>query len=192
MRPPVNTPFGQRSWADVSARVKARLVRRWPRTPWVDIEDAVSAAMLDLYDYWVELPSSLTTDTDRNFRFAIWRGAHVSSQFLVQRFQQWESEPLLEEMLGGYDDDDSDVPGDLYDIMRDGRPTPEEWVMEVHEQEALRDAVGRLDGAEWESWLSDLIEGRTVRAAGQTRGVSHVAIVLRRQAGLNRLRRELR
>jgi RNA polymerase sigma factor (sigma-70 family) len=182
-------PFGPRGWDDVRVQVNYRLLRKFPTTPPADVEDAVSSAMVDLVDYWVNLGTSVSPDTERNFNYAVWRGSRTALDFLVQRFRQWTSEPYLEQLLSDAAGDDDSDPQEWFLV--DPQPGPEQQVIEGMERQGFMDYLEALDESEWDGWLQDYLDDLTVREAGERRGVSHVAVVKRRKRGIERMKEDL-
>lgn len=83
--------------------VTLRLRRKFPRANTDDIEDAVSLALVDLVDYWLQLPSSIVEDDpDRTFWQACKRGTWMATTFLTQ---EWDTRdvPLEAITTGGAD-----------------------------------------------------------------------------------------
>lgn len=84
--------FGDRDWNDVRRVVAHRLRKRFRRANQDDIDDAVSLAMVDLVDYWVQLDSSIISDNpDRTFWQACKRGTWMATTFLTQDWGRKET-----------------------------------------------------------------------------------------------------
>lgn len=177
-------PFGQRDWSDVRSIIASRLYRRYPGTSPDDIDDAVGLAVVDLFDYWVNLPSSLDAEKPRrNFEYALLRGTRMAVHFLHQAFNERVVEPLII--------DGDDGPSWVVLPPDNQRSSAEDEAIALLDMERLVEVVHRLPIEELEGWYSSFIDGETVVTAGQNAGVSHQAISRRRQRGLERLRREV-
>lgn len=186
MRQDLN-PFGLRGWEDVRVQVNYRLLRKFPSTPREDLEDAVSSAMVDLVDYWVNLGSSVSKDTDRNFNYAVWRGTRTALAFLVQRFKDYAAEPFLEQLLHDLASSDEHSPPEEWFLVDPG-PGPEELALDELDRRALLDYFDAEGVEDWEMWAQDYLDDLTVREAAERQGVSHVAVVKRRQRGIRRMK----
>lgn len=110
--------------------------------------------MVDLFEYWVDLPSSIDiSNPERNFAFAIWRARRTATQFLIQRFEELRVEVSLDaEPLGSED-------GHGSSWLEDKSLTPEELVCEQDELQQVRSLLSALSTAELRAWLSDYLAG---------------------------------
>lgn len=140
-----------------------------------DIDDAVSSAMVDLFDYWLHLKSSITDDNpSRNFNFAITRGYWMASSFLYHTMCDSSRFIALDERVGH-----------TPEMIQRG-PEPEDFLQT--EEQAVQDFLSTLPEDEYRSWLTDFLEGLTERQAAQRHGVFRNAIHERRTRGLRRIR----
>lgn len=153
-------------------------------TPVDDLEDAISAAMCDLVDYWVELPSSVDkSDPERNYKWAIWRGKRFATSALVRRFQQLQAERPGISHGEGCEDDDLGTYEDR------AAPSTEETVLEGLEQSAVSRFIDGLPKAVTsQGWFGDVLAGTTETSAALGEGISQQAMSKRRIRGMRRVR----
>ena len=179
--PFVHSPFGVRTWDDLRDRLMAYVRYRFHRTPRVELEDAVSASIVDLYDYWTGLPSSLSeTDTGRNWAFALHRGKWTVVKFLHAGFHVHDTEALvLDPILA--------APGEAGGV----HPSAEDEVLRRQDMLALIEGVNRLSDAQRAGWYDAFMRGETLREAAEKEGISHTQVHRRRERGLDGLRGEV-
>jgi len=116
--------FGERTWNDVSDVVTARLRRSFMWASRDDIEDAVALAMVDLVDYWIQLPSSIVEDdSGRTFWQACKRGTWMAKTFLTQ---EWDDRDLPVDALSG---DAGDAAASVLAVSLPLGPSAEEVVL---------------------------------------------------------------
>lgn len=175
--------FGEKTWDDVRGMIAVRLARVFGR-PLHAVEDAASAAMVDLVDYWMHLPSSLGGSPNRNFAYAVqrgvWMGQCYFSQGLDLAVQERPCNPIANE-------ESEAANGDAHLDVPDPAPGPEEQAMERSDVEAARHFLSGLPAPELKGWLMPLIDGLPVEAQAQAEGVTKSAISHRRKAGFDRL-----
>ena len=138
-------------------------------------------------DYWAGLSSSRGGDASRRYAYALWRGGHTVNRHLAARVEQnlteWSVSP-------SWDDEVADE----WKWARMNLPIPtepgvEEQLGEAAERLRVERLVDSIPTEEWDNWLGDYLEGLSIRRAARRQGVSHVAILKRREAGMERLRR---
>lgn len=154
--------FGRRTWTDVRGVITARTRRRFPRAKFDDIEDAVSWAMVDLVDYWIQLGSSVVEgDPEKTFWRACKRGTWMATTFITQ---DW---------------DDKDVPSDaIADILDSGAPR-EASVEDVALHNVERERLVRFTRSrfcEFGDWLRPYLAGHTTYEQAEREGVTQSAI----------------
>lgn len=164
--------FGERDWDDVRKVVYSRLRRKFQRARDEDIDDAVSLAMVDLVDYWIQLKGSVV-DGDPNYTFwrACKRGTWMATTFLTQ---EWDRTDIpLEALSPGWD---GPAPSGA---SAPPTPTPEDVVIDQMERERfnkfMTDQLSTSDG----DWLRPMLSGVTQRQLAAAEGVSRTAIAQR-------------
>lgn len=175
-----SNPFGERDWSDVRRVLASNVLKRWSRMPLEDLEDALSAAIEDLYGYWFDLASSITPDNPgKNFSYACKRGTWTATNFLVKVFEHYSTHTSL-------------------DVGPEDEPRPHDWPDHNHDPldiicdretiDEVRSAVSNLTEADLDRWYTAFMQGESTRTAGEAAGVSHVAVAKRRQEGIRRLK----
>lgn len=183
--------FGDKDWSHVRTAVAKYLTYRYrgTGTSLDDIEDAVSWAIADLLDYWVELDSSVdTTNPDRNFKWAVWRAKRSATSFLVRRFQELSSEHLGLDGLGDTHDDEGGrhARPEVYDRTA---PSPEDVVIDRMERRDVSRFIGGLPSALTDQgWFADVLAGTPSRQTAAQTGITQRGVNLARQRGLARVR----
>lgn len=166
--------FGERSWNDVRDVVTLRTRRKFRRATQDDIEDAVAWAMVDLVDYWVQLPSSIDPDDpERTFWYACRRGTWMSAQYLTS---EWDGRDIpvaaLSEETSMAESGGSGIPSSA--------PSPEDIVVSNHDRKHLQafmlDQHRRVG-----DWLEPFLEGRSTREQARVEGVNQSAVARRWQ-----------
>lgn len=174
--------FGDKDWNDVRVAITRRTRRKFSRATSFDIEDAVSLAMVDLVDYWIQLASSIyPDDPQRTFNQACRRGEWMAATFLTQDWDKRDvpSEPLTTGI--------SDTPGDGHaPVARKWSASPEDVVIRDMERERFhRFMAEQLDALG--DWLEPYLAGVTQRQQAKREGVSQSAIARRWQSRMDRL-----
>lgn len=142
--------------------------------------------MVDLIDYWINLPSSIDiSDPEKNFNFAVTRAKWIAQQFLHQRFDELRRErPGLGRNHLNEEDGGVEVSFEL----ADDTPTPEETACDDAEFQQIREFLAQLPAEHLRGWLQGFVEGVPVCEQARSEGVSHVAVSKRRKRGIERLR----
>lgn len=183
--------FGDKDWSDVRKEIARHVYWRfrWRGTSPDDLEDAIQAAILDLYDYWMELGGSLDPDKpDRNFKWAVWRGRRVAVGHLVNRFAELGHEVPYTEVHEELHEDESRRYTHTGVGADRTSPSPEEIVCERQEQEAARRFIERLPEAVTDAWLGDYLDGLTAKDSARKAGIGTNAMEQRRSRGMGALR----
>lgn len=178
--------FGpEKTWDDLRRVLASYLWKRfWDISP-DDVDDACGVAMVDLVDYWMTLPSSVTPDLRRNWAFALWRAKHVGAKFLhrllKERSQVWS-----------YDSVDRDYTGDGY-----SPASLETWIAGVSDPEPLdddeardkkiREILGELPEEELQAWLYPVLVGESERGQARRTNTYRSAVRRTRIQGQERL-----
>lgn len=162
--------------------------RKWRGMPPEDIKDAVSEAMVDLWAYWVDLPSSWEEGSTpgRSFRYAVRRGCWTANNAIVKQYHEYGRRPPTA----------VDVMYDIDDHSRDdytfvNEETPEDLVVSVEDRDAIRRAIDSLTDEERERWFDAFISGMTTVEAAELAEVDQSAVVRRRRVGLRKLAAKL-
>lgn len=165
--------FGDRDWNDVRNVVTRRMRKKFPRARQDDIEDAVSLAMVDLVDYWIQLDSSVVPDdTTRTFWQACLRGTWMAATFLTQ---EWDARDVPAEALTT-DRDDAPYMG----VTAPTTPSPEDIVISNMEREKFQKFLGTQASLVGD-WLHPFVAGVTTREQAGIEGVNQSAVVRRWQ-----------
>lgn len=171
--------FGDRDWNDVRSVVTRRMRRRFPRAGLDDIEDAVALALVDLVDYWIQLPSSIVEDCPRQtFWRACKRATWMATTFLTQ---EWDMRDVPSETLST-DRDDAPVVG-VYGATASS-DSPEDIVLRNIERERFQRFVWEQLDAVGE-WLRPFVAGVSTRQQAREEGVTQSAISYRWQRRMN-------
>lgn len=188
--------FGKRNWQDVRNSVLRNITRRWPQMNGYDLEDAASVAMLDLVDYWANLSSSVTDDTERNFAYAVTRGTWKAKDALGKRSIELTQSASLEE-LELLDSDCEDMLGELAtepfgDYSGDRAPgyqapSAEDVMFAQIEHDQLLEIVNNLSPREFNEWFTDFWSGESLVDIAERKNVSPDSIRMKRNRGLERL-----
>lgn len=170
-------PFGERDMLDVPKvrKVLERRVRKkreelgWFDLTDDDLEEAVAWAILDLYDYWWEIPSSLSGSPERNLNYALWRGLRVAVDYLWNERAAREGERATR---------------------------PPAWATGEREPDSersaeVRRAVEALPDEEREAVLVTHWRCLSYREAALEIGVSHMTVSRRHRRAVERLRKQL-
>lgn len=165
--------FGDRDWDDVRSVVTRRTRKKFPRARQDDIEDAVSLAMVDLVDYWIQLDSSvLPDDPTRTFWQACLRGTWMAATFLTQ---EWDARDVPVEALST-DRDDAPSLGIGTPMMA----SPEDIVINNMERERFQRFV-RGQQSLVGDWMRPFLAGVTTREQAHIEGVNQSAVCRRWQ-----------
>ena len=188
--------FGERKWSDVHNSIMRNTIRRWPMMNLYDIEDAVQNAMTDLVDYWIELPSSVSDDTQRNFAYAVTRGTWKAKSALGVRANELQSLISLEELEIIENSNDETI-GELavepfadYSNERaksHNSPSAEEVMFDKMAHDDILNAINNLSDNDFESWFADFWSGDSLVEIAERQDVTPDTIRMRRNRGLNRL-----
>jgi DNA-directed RNA polymerase specialized sigma24 family protein len=188
--------FGDRTWEHVRASITRATVRRWPQMNPYDIEDAVSTAMVDLVDYWLTLGSSVSSDTQRNFAYAVTRGTWKAKAALGERAEEIETSSSLEELDFMMAELDSPI-GELAvepfaDYVSDRAPkfqapSAEEVLFDHLLHDEVLTAINRLSEDELDGWFADFWSGESLVDIAEREKVSPDSVRMRRNRGLDRL-----
>lgn len=180
--------FTNEDWTYIRESVATTLRAKWRNRPDPeDIEDAVSDAMLDLIDAWVEHPTSIDrNDPDRNRKWAIWRATKMAQSFLLQRFDLRRSEVSIDE--AGEWEDEEYVP--RVERLEDPSPGPEDEALDGEEARLVDELMATLPEQELKTWLADYLNGTGVREQARQEGVQPMSVSERRTRGMKRLRRQ--
>ena len=171
--------FGDRDWGDVRTVVVRRMRRRFPRAHTEDIEDAVSLAMVDLVDYWVQLESSIREDEpSHTFWLACKRATWMATTFLTQ---EWDMRDTPFAFV-------SDETGSgLEQARSQGRgrasESPEDIVIQNLERERFQGFIANLPDR-LNDWLRPFMAGVTTRQQARIEGCSQQAVAARWQRNL--------
>lgn len=192
----INNLFGERNWQDVRNSITRNTARRWPQMNEFDVDDAVSAAMLDLIDYWVNLKSSISDDPQRNFAYAVTRGTWQAKSALGARKNEMDNLSSLEE-LEYIDGDREPQIGEFatepfadYTGERPPRfqsPSAEEVLFDHLQHDELLNVINNLSESEFEGWFSDFWSGDSLTEIASRDKVTLDAVRKRRNRGLDKL-----
>lgn len=130
--------------------------------------------MVDLCDYWLDAPGSVTTNPERNFWFASRRATWVGLAFLGQEVVLQQSQVGLDDLL--HMDREPLVGG------------PEEDVIDAEEREMALDLVASLDDAQ-AGWLKGHLAGLTCRDEAEMTGEHYATVSRHRNAAVAHLQR---
>lgn len=129
-------------------------------------------ALVDLIDYWVQAPGSISTSPERTFWYAVRRAVWMGTQFLVQ-FNEHRGDSLDEMVENGRE------PVTPFD--------PDEALVEGEHEAFAASVRARLsDGRA--TWLDGLAAGLTTREEAEVVGVSQQAVCQRRKAAIQEAR----
>lgn len=131
-----------------------------------EVEDATGFAIVDLLDYWVTHPNSLSNEPDRNFWFAVKRAEWMGVQFLGQASAHLSNQDSLEALT-----EHGNEPVVEFD--------PDLALTEEEEREFARSVMERLGSRS--SWLSGLLAGQSTREEARQAGVSQSLVCQRRK-----------
>lgn len=131
--------------------------------------------MVDLCDYWLSAPGSVTADPDRNFWFAVNRATWMGLAFLGQETSLRDSHTSLDDLME-MDQEPHTVQG------------PEDDVIEEEMRERAFDLVQELSDDQ-AGWLKGHLLGLTCRDEALESGVHHATVARRRNAALAELQR---
>lgn len=176
--------FGDKTWDDVRQYITAKVVRKWPGMSREDVEDAVSDGVCDLVGYWVDLPSSVSPDPDRNYRFAVRRGSWVAFGCLAAR------RDLLHSWAEGFNEthpNSAEEKRQLIEEQNDPTDEPEYILCLAEDLATVRGRIADLPDDEWDRWLEGFASGKSQRAIARESGLSQEAVRKRQQKGLARL-----
>jgi hypothetical protein len=159
--------------------------RKFPRANRDDIEDAVAWAMVDLVDYWIQLPSSVIDDDQRRtFNQACWRAERMAITFLTQ---EWDRRDIPVEALST----DRDDAADIGVIRKPSMASPEDIVVNNTERQRFQ-AFMLEQQHRVGDWLTPFLDGTTTREQAATEGVTQSAIAYRWQRRLASLTQDAR
>lgn len=161
-----------------------------------DLEDAVSAAMLDLFDYWVNLKSSISDDPHRNFAYAVTRGTWKAKSVLGDRASEIETTSSLDELEYMMSDGEDKI-GELASepfadytsdrVPRYQAPSAEDVLFDHFLHDDILNAINNLDGRDFDGWFSDFWSGDSLVDIAKRENVTPDTIRMRRNRGLDRL-----
>ena len=181
-------PFaGVKTWDDVRNVVTAYTRKKWPGMSREDIEDAVSEAIVDIFSYWVDLPSSIDPDNpSKNFAYACQRGKWKAHNHMDKTYKDYGQRKLDWDELR-WPDGHHDIHEFVMHPERDLPPTPEDVLVAAEERDQIREAVEALDEEAREGWFDAFASGMTTREAAELSKVDHSTVVRRRQNGMKRI-----
>lgn len=192
----LNDVFGDRSWPDVHWSIFRNTIKRWPKMSVDDVEDAVGEAMADLIEYWIQLPSSVSSDTQRNFAYAVTRGTWKAKTALGRLSQRMDTLISLDE-LEILENSSEDMIGELAvepfgDYPSDRAPdrhspSAEEVMFDKIAHDEILDAINNLSSEDFDSWFADFWSGDSLVEIAERQNVSPDTVRMRRNRGLNRL-----
>ena len=173
--------FGRRTFADAVSKIRAWTYRKfWGEQERLD--DAVSVATLALLENWI--PRYATSDTKRNFNFAVSYGCHRVTDHLLAEFQDMEMKVSLDTIV---DDDQAlgtgaDNPrAPLLNVLADPAPTAEEMACS---EAVVKDVRRLVDELDWEACLTT----ETTREESRRTGTSQSTVNRRRARAKNCVR----
>lgn len=170
--------------------VTAYTRKKWPGMSREDIEDAVSEAIVDIFSYWVDLPSSIDPDNpSKNFAYACQRGKWKAHNHLDRTYKDYAQRKLNWDDIRRGDTDATHEALNAYVMHpeRDLPPTPEDVLVAAEERDMVREAVANLDEEAREGWFDAFASGLTTREAAELSKVDHSTVVRRRQNGMKRI-----
>lgn len=195
----IDNIFGERTWLDVRREVLRVIARRWRGMQLHDVEDAVSDAMLDLVDYWVQLGSSVTTDTDRNYAYAIRRGIWRANERLVKLMNERDGSVSLEHLGAIEAGDTGFISGLATEPFAESftshtphgmQESAEDTLFAQVEHDMVLDIVESLGEEEFDRWFADFWSGDSLADIAERRGEQLETVRRRRLRGLARLARD--
>jgi RNA polymerase sigma factor (sigma-70 family) len=192
----LNDIFGGRKWRDVYSSILRATVKRWPMMKHEDVEDAVQGAMVDLVDYWIQLPSSVSDDTQRNFAYAVTRGTWKANSFLGKMLQENNSQISLEELEvleNSSENFITELANEPFGDWPSERapewysPSAEDVMFDNEMHDVISNAINSLSENDFEEWFDDFWSGESLVEIAERRNVSPDTIRMRRNRGLTRL-----
>lgn len=165
----------------------------------MDVEDAVSISMVDLFEYWVGLPSSIDlSDTGKTFAFATRRGVWTATNYLIKLHHEYGNRVRLEEYGDGHmtttplkEGGVQLVPlGRAKEAFTDNE-TPEDILIAAADRDAVRFVVSNLTEEEREQWFDAFASGLTTREAAEIAEVNQSTVARRRKVGMRRFASEV-
>jgi DNA-directed RNA polymerase specialized sigma24 family protein len=129
--------------------------------------------MVDLCDYWVHAPGSVTSNQERNFWFAVRRATWMGMAFLGQELCLRGSQSSLDDLMD-MDQEPHTLQG------------PEEVIIEEEMRETVLDLVDGLDDQR-AGWLKGHLGGMTCREEALHSGVPFQTVHWRRTKVLTEL-----
>lgn len=182
--------FGERTWDDLRGEVLARVRTRYHQMPVAAVEDAVSAAVVDLLDYWVWLPKSIVEDDpDLTFRGALVRANHKASEHLLADLSRPDRSTFTDLQAELDDGGDGDFNDYLDSVMVDHTAIdPAEEVEENDLKRRARQLLEDLSDEDKVRWADAYLAGETERVTAEREGVNQSTVHRRRREGIARLR----
>lgn len=176
-------PFGAKSWDDLKTALFRSVRRRFYFLDDEDVHDAVSEAITDLWQRWMDYSSSLHKNKPkRNYAYAVTRGKWVANEWLRGRTKLLGKEAPHPDHEHG-DPDDFLIKA-LDEIAVE--PGPDVLYEEDEEQREARAVLSQADDDELQAWLGDLLSGDSASATARRKGCSRQAVMKRRNRGLRR------
>lgn len=165
--------LGGQSALDVADVCTKRLKRKFPNARHHDVEDAVGFAVVDLYDYWVSLPSSQKAETPEDaFRLACKRAEWTATRILTQ---DWHDSAVPMEELS--------APDSTYPALSS---TNVEY--EVVERDAMHELYTYIEDR-WEdeaAWLDPFLRGVSASAHAEATNQDRFIVARRWRKNLAR------
>lgn len=141
----------------------------------------MSAAMVDLYDYWQHLPSSLDSeDTQRNWKFALTRGQWTCLSYIeAERANESVKVSITETHPN-----DEEVEAVL---LHSDLSAEDEYFQAEFERAVYRMASAMLTDMEHGDSLRGILNGESVRAEARRRGVHRNTVAAQRKVAVKEL-----
>jgi len=163
------------------------------RFPWQEPEMLADAAseglMRSLGKDWPSLEAKTEEQQERNWNYARRVIRLEALEWMGKECQRPEVPVSALVPDGMSPEQEQDYIDNLYgaDTSFDGRPGE---TVEARDEQLRANAVLRelASSPEWETWLKDLVHGRTERETAEEQGVSHQAVHKRRVRGMARIR----
>lgn len=192
----INKIFEPRTWQDVRSSITRNTARRWPQMSEFDVDDAVSAAMLDLIDYWVNLKSSISDDPQRNFAYAVTRGTWQAKAALGVRRNEIDTTTSLDELEFLSNEPEQQINELALEPFADYTSERPQWIQSPSAEDVLFDhlqhdelieLINNLDESELENWFSDFWSGESLTEIAKRDNITLDAVRKRRTRGLDKL-----
>lgn len=170
--------FGSKTWEDLRRVLASYLWNRFYAISPDDVDDAVSEAMVDLLGYWIDLPSSVTEDTRRNWAFALWRAKHIGAN-RIHRLLTERGKIISFELP---EEGEQTVLDLLANV-----PEPEPPTGDEERNERIREMLSSLDVEDLEKWLHPLLAGESQRAQARRQKIAQSSVCNLRAFGKKKL-----